>query len=785
MWQPRSDYLPEDKTEEFKRYPTVTSDMLRARRERPRRVKMLMRDFIEDSLYNPNYGYFTKQAVIFSPGKPFEFNRMRDEPDFYKLLGERYTSFEDKLDEKQLDETRQLWHTPTELFRPYYGETIARYLVTNYKLSLYPYHDLLIYEMGAGNGTLMLNILDYIRDTDPEVYARTKFKVIEVSDTLAHLQNKQLAHSLNAEGHLAKVEIINQSIFDWTTYVSSPCFFLALEVFDNFAHDCLRFDPTTEVPLQGSVLVDAHGDFFEFYTRALDPVAARFLRVRRAAATSPKHSSSSATRHLLGSSSGGVRRHLRSLLPLAPNLTHPEWIPTRLMQFFDVLNEYFPAHRLVTSDFRALPDAVEGVNAPVVQTRYRRRMVPVSTPLVSSAQVQQGYFDILFPTDFGMMEEMYRAITGKLTRVLTHEEFVKRWAYVEDTQTRNGENPLLSWYKNASVMITNPVTDSPDLTNLSIMSPTKKRGATKSKDGGRRSSAPAARRQPKQTTRKQGDLASRVTKKAGKAGRAGPTGRTVPNQQSTTVDSQHKQEILSKVRRLAPRVSHLDPSAKIKALSRLNMQIEEVLAQTTGSVAWAHLSERMKQSQQLVATGRAALESLEKESREITKSALCYVLDEGVGGPRDVVWLLRDAQSEIEECEGRLKESGLKLMNVEAEMKKFQPQIAGLRRNVEIEKVRVQELELELRAEKEERMKLENENEKLRQKLDLTMAESKKFEDVVKILQNFKDVRVINSKSSKETPPINFDLLGNCEGDYGQAHARSSTTLLIFLPSSK
>jgi hypothetical protein len=69
-------------------------------------------------------------------------------------------------------------------------------------------------------------------------------------------------------------------------------------------------------------------------------------------------------------------------------------------------------------------------------------------------QVQQGFFDILFPTDFGVMEDMYRAITGKLTRVLSHEEYLKRWAYVEDTQTRNGENPLLSWYKNASVMIT-------------------------------------------------------------------------------------------------------------------------------------------------------------------------------------------------------------------------------------------------------------------------------------------------------------------------------------------
>jgi hypothetical protein len=27
-------------------------------------------------------------------------------------------------------------------------------------------------------------------------------------------------------------------------------------------------------------------------------------------------------------------------------------------------------------------------------------------------------------------------------------------ADIEETQTRNGENPLLSWYKNASFMIT-------------------------------------------------------------------------------------------------------------------------------------------------------------------------------------------------------------------------------------------------------------------------------------------------------------------------------------------
>jgi len=75
-------------------------------------------------------------------------------------------------------------------------------------------------------------------------------------------------------------------------------------------------------------------------------------------------------------------RKLKNAMPFAPNLSDPEYIPTRLMQFFDILGKYFPGHRLVTSDFHDLPDTISGVNAPVVQTRYQRRTVPVTTPLV-------------------------------------------------------------------------------------------------------------------------------------------------------------------------------------------------------------------------------------------------------------------------------------------------------------------------------------------------------------------------------------------------------------------
>ena len=333
-----------------------------------------------DSLYNPNYGYFSKQAVIFNPGEPFDFNSMRNEAEFYALLGQRYTQFEDKLDEISVDDTRQLWHTPTELFRPYYGEAIARYLVENYKLTHHPYHDLIIYEMGAGNGTLMLNILDHIRDMYPEVYALTQFKIIEISSALAALQASHLQRTATSRGHAEHVEIINRSIFDWDSTVPEPCWFLALEVFDNFGHDCIRYHPVTGQPHQSVVMVDGDGDFFEFVSPDVDPIADHFLNVR-ASAVREQTAVMALAGHPLGPMP--LWHKMRAHLPFAPELTEPEYIPTRLLQFFEKLHRFFPLHRLLTSDFHALTDTVPGYNAPVVQTRYQRRTVPVRTPFVS------------------------------------------------------------------------------------------------------------------------------------------------------------------------------------------------------------------------------------------------------------------------------------------------------------------------------------------------------------------------------------------------------------------
>lgn len=519
----------------FDKYPETNSAKMGRMKHRPRKVKMLASDFIEDSLYNPHYGYFSKEVEIFHSDEPFDYNSIDDVDAFMDAWQQAYSKYEqrekhmkepkapeaepeiakERKDAKQGESTTQgnpkqgqnlqqgqnkqentnksqsflsrqaqlirqqdlavassrkslqLWHTPTELFSPHYAEALARYIVVNYKLNQYPYHDLVIFEMGGGNGTLMCNILQYIQRHEPDIYRRTQYKIIEISSQLALKQYSQAMKLRLVSSGLdeRKLQIINKSIFRWDTVVEEPCFFIALEVFDNFAHDVVRYDLVLGVPYQGYVLVDDAGDFYEFFSPQLSPDTNALLslrengrypvlpqqntilgHVKRIASMVPFYDKS-AIHPLLQLPT--KLQWSNKLLPLKDNMTPGEFVPTRLLHFFNILKHRFPNHSLISSDFHSLPNAIPGYyNAPVVQTVVGDRMVDVSTYMC-----HQGYFDIMFPTDFALASDLYRQVTGKLAKVELHREFLEQWADVDATTTKKGENPMLDFYKNVSFMV--------------------------------------------------------------------------------------------------------------------------------------------------------------------------------------------------------------------------------------------------------------------------------------------------------------------------------------------
>ena len=334
-------------------------------REPPTAARMLTRDFVADALYNPNYGYFTKRANIFRWHSPPEFSTMKDELDFMDKVASLYAELEPQAAQTTAEGARQLWHTPVELFRPWYGFAVAKYIVAEHRQRLAEAasssSELVIFEIGGGNGTMMTNVLDYVREHEPDLYSRTRYTIIEISPLLSKQQAKLLAE---ARARHSMVSLVNKSIFDWNERVEGDCFVIASEVIDNFAHDLVRFDTTTLEPRQGLVLVSEGGDYSEAFEPLTDPLIVDFLELRnRLGMSSP------ATRHMW-------LKKLRGLLPFAPNLTEAEFLPVMALELFRVLGEYFPGHKLVLSDFSMLPDAVPGLNGPVVQIRHQGSMVP-------------------------------------------------------------------------------------------------------------------------------------------------------------------------------------------------------------------------------------------------------------------------------------------------------------------------------------------------------------------------------------------------------------------------
>lgn len=97
-------------------YRRLTSKDAAGEKTPPKCARMLVRDFIDDSLYNPSYGYFSKKAYIFSPAENINFNEIRDSYAFMNHLSELYKEVEGEYNDVN-DIARQVWHTPTELFK--------------------------------------------------------------------------------------------------------------------------------------------------------------------------------------------------------------------------------------------------------------------------------------------------------------------------------------------------------------------------------------------------------------------------------------------------------------------------------------------------------------------------------------------------------------------------------------------------------------------------------------------------------------------------------------------
>jgi SAM-dependent MidA family methyltransferase len=444
----------------------------------------LVRDFLSCSLYSPTSGYFNTSNRIYSTETEnlINFAQLKNHTAYYKRLSELYAMHEDS------------WLTPVEIFKPYYAQAIAKWMIDTAAKAQKSNEDkktskqLRIIEMGGGNGTCALNILDYLQANHPELYAQTHYTIVEFSSMMQKQQLKTLnkhaalainpnksqaaAASSSSGQKAAKVDIMNMSILDWNELIESEVFVIGLEVLDNMPHD--KIIHMNNIPLQvhaysskyqsnndlyqyspsksSSQRYKTHQMYYEQYSEITDPYINEYLgylnSFDRSTARKVKYASwdLSWLPKVIK-----FRAYIASLFKSAPEEYDPVFIPTTQLQFLYVLKRFLPKAHVCLADFDSLPGAINGLNGPVVAGKSvatQGATVDYDTYLV-----QLGSADIFFPTDFAMLDYVYHSVTGNKGVVYSQYEFMTQYANYEATKTQRRFNPLLQDYANVQFFI--------------------------------------------------------------------------------------------------------------------------------------------------------------------------------------------------------------------------------------------------------------------------------------------------------------------------------------------
>lgn len=209
-------------------------------------------------------------------------------------------------------------------------------------------------------------------------------------------------------------------------------------------------------PHQGYVCVDEKRNYSEIFEPIGDDATImRYMALKKKIGT--KHTSHN-SQHIIWQK---IKQMINSSSEMSSphhvdGFTQAEYIPTKLLQFLEILNDYFPRHRLILTDYSTLNNTIEGTNAPLVQTAHKGAMVPCATYLMPP-----GWYDIVFPSNFEFLREMYlskcrgsKAGNEKNVKVIKYDDFLERYGEVEKSTSKKGAPMRLMHQPNVKVILT-------------------------------------------------------------------------------------------------------------------------------------------------------------------------------------------------------------------------------------------------------------------------------------------------------------------------------------------
>jgi SAM-dependent MidA family methyltransferase len=378
----------------------------------------LLREWIEMSLYNPEFGYFEKETnVITRISKEIDFGTLKNQEEYDLLIASFYDDTATGTNKGS-----GAWHTPSEIFKPYFGEALVK-AIKNDK----------VYELGPGNASLCSSIIDKHR--------QIKYTLLEKSKRFHEYQKRKFQHE-------PRLECINFTEDLRLKPIDSPVTIILCEVLDNLVHDLIRVEPDGSIS-EGYIVTngnarynDIPGKFYFEFKPLKDPLILSTLNFIKE------------QKNLTASSVEVLLRKAFKLHTFIPEYIYPGscfFLPTGCYKLLARLKTLFPKADFVISDFDKLTDTIPRFNnAPVVQTVYKGDTVNCTTILV-----KPGLCDIFFQTDFTLLSKMIKYFwpdTDNIN-VIKQEKYLRMNADMSKTRTQNGFNPLVDTFKNVSLLI--------------------------------------------------------------------------------------------------------------------------------------------------------------------------------------------------------------------------------------------------------------------------------------------------------------------------------------------
>ena len=394
---------------------------------------MILRKFIARRL--AEYYAQPSHHVVGSAGDPINFSRLLGGWHWRRLYARTYREQEGQ------------WLTPVELFKPYYSNTLAEFVVKaagapddrDASSASSSTSDVHVVELGGGRGTNAALILTHLRDMHPKVYDGLSYTIFDASPTLQELQRQVVSDS----GHEDKCNFVLRDMTDvaegrapFLSQSNKPTVAIALELLDNLAHDKVSRCRKTRILQQAEVIEVPCNDKDGYgYEEKFEPITDSLLQevVERAPAYV----------------SGTGRR--------------PKWVPTVACGVLRRLFDDRPNASLLMADFDWLPPP-DLVSDSIIE---RRSIAADGDPIITSMEdVDHACYltaprlslcDILFPTDFSLLSDYVRKCAKREFEVQTtkQSDFLLQYGPEQIKKTRSwisGFTPLLEDFSNYSVI---------------------------------------------------------------------------------------------------------------------------------------------------------------------------------------------------------------------------------------------------------------------------------------------------------------------------------------------